>query len=621
MQPTCFGRTCLPRARSRLATTPVSSSNPARERGFGSGSGRVWRKRWGGLRTLLGAGLALNGSPAFGADAVLPKIAVFSGPTATIQNAYPLVTSNKARRRHGLPALTGSNGRPLVFDRLYPQRIAAPATVYVEAFSAHPLEADAAELYGEPDGYLDAEGRFSPRRSGASDRPVYAIELRPEDGLYPLPYMARQRDGKAWDGAAAYPGAPFELTRQSFYPDASRIFEEIERSGGSLLGLADYHFYRPAPSGGYTKGLPARLRTDRGTGDIPPEKRGEDFFRYGEHRADAPRGRLAIATRIVQEAMGSGEYAGGLWLEGSPNVEESAYWLNLLIDTPRPIVCHSAQRARHYLSADGDRNIVDGVNFILSKRWEDDEGRNRLGGVLIVDQVVFSAREVQKGDARPGGYVATGGFGGILGSVGYDVNVTFLPHRRHTYLSEVRTTVLPRSVQGVRLRDERIARVPVPVKDGEGHLLPAAVPFVSIVKSSRWRDADPFATGDTEVDIHARIEANLREEPLAGFVQEGVTGGGLTTPVQSALERAVFSGYPLVKVNRGNPEGFLRRNAADLYIEGGNLTATKARLLLMASLLKLGALPPAADPLNPTEADRKALTAKIAEYQAIFDTH
>ena len=31
-----------------------------------------------------------------------PKIAVFSGPTATIQNSEPLVTSNKARARHGL---------------------------------------------------------------------------------------------------------------------------------------------------------------------------------------------------------------------------------------------------------------------------------------------------------------------------------------------------------------------------------------------------------------------------------------------------------------------------------------------------------------------------------------
>ena len=39
---------------------------------------------------------------------VKPKIAVFSGPTATIQNSEPLVTSNKARHKYGLP-LTGSD--------------------------------------------------------------------------------------------------------------------------------------------------------------------------------------------------------------------------------------------------------------------------------------------------------------------------------------------------------------------------------------------------------------------------------------------------------------------------------------------------------------------------------
>ncbi len=32
-----------------------------------------------------------------------PKIAVFSGPTATIQNSEPLVTSNKGREKYGLP--------------------------------------------------------------------------------------------------------------------------------------------------------------------------------------------------------------------------------------------------------------------------------------------------------------------------------------------------------------------------------------------------------------------------------------------------------------------------------------------------------------------------------------
>src|SRR4030081_763871 len=74
-----------------------------------------------------------------------PKIAVFSGPTATIQNNKPLITSNKAREQYGLPLRKDEWGKPLKDWPRY-QRLAAPATVYVEMFTAHPLEADAKEL-------------------------------------------------------------------------------------------------------------------------------------------------------------------------------------------------------------------------------------------------------------------------------------------------------------------------------------------------------------------------------------------------------------------------------------------------------------------------------------------
>jgi hypothetical protein len=39
-----------------------------------------------------------------------PKIAVFSGPRATILNSEPLITSNKARSEHGLPLLKNPDG-------------------------------------------------------------------------------------------------------------------------------------------------------------------------------------------------------------------------------------------------------------------------------------------------------------------------------------------------------------------------------------------------------------------------------------------------------------------------------------------------------------------------------
>ncbi|MBI2706388.1 MAG: asparaginase, partial [Actinobacteria bacterium] len=349
-----------------------------------------------------------------------PKIAVFSGPTATIQNSEPLVTSNKARAQHGLTPRTNPDGspmrfdglrpQPMRFDALRPQRLAAPVTIYVEQFSAHPLERDASELYAPPDGYVDRSGAFHRERQGPDDVPVYEITLRPEDGLYPLPFMGRQADGQAWEGDGAAAQAPASRSRQPFYPDGSRLFEEIDRLGidedgvaNMLSAKAEFDFYRALPSAGYTKGLRAATRTDVGAGDIPPEKLGQDFFPYRPThlRWEPPMASLARLTNVVQEALASGRYAGAIWLEGSPSVEETSYWLNLLIDTTVPIVGNASQRPHGAASNDGDRNIIDAVDYIVSGIWADAERRNTVGAVVIQDEQIFTAREVQKADARP----------------------------------------------------------------------------------------------------------------------------------------------------------------------------------------------------------------------------
>lgn len=562
-----------------------------------------------------------------------PRIAVFSGPTATIQNSEPLVTSNKAREKYGLPLRTNPDGTPMRFDVLRPQRLAAPVTVYIQQFSAHPLERDAAELYAPPDGYVDRLGVFHKERQGPDDIPVYEVTLLPEDGLYLLPYMARQANGQAWESDGVSPDAPAELSRQPFYPDASRIFEEIDRFGiddsgfGNLLSSkADYDFYRAAPSGGYKKGLPAAERTDVGEGDIPPERLGEDFFPYRPPylRREPPMRVLARLTNVVQRAMASGRYAGGIWLEGSPFVEETSYWLNLLIDTTVPIVGNASQRPHGALANDGDRNIVDSVDYILSRVWADDEGRNSVGVVVIQDEVIYTAREVQKADARPGGYTTTGGHGGIVGSIGQPGPpvLTFRPAKRHTYCSEVNMSRLPVAVDGTRRVDGRVVKVRVPIKDGLGELLPTAIPKVTIVKHARYLHEEDTGDPSSEVDILARIEKNLQEAPLAGFVAEASAPfGTASATLDAALRRASLCGMPVVKVGRGNAEGMVPRNPRQLAIAGSNLTATKARLLLMACLMRFGALPPCANPDRPTEAEIELIRAKLAEYQAVFDTH
>ena len=116
---------------------------------------------------------------------------------------------------------------------------------------------------------------------------------------------------------------------------------------------------------------------------------------------------LARLTNSVQGALNSGQYMGGIWLEGSPFVEETTYWLNLLIDAHVPIVGNSSQRPHGAIGNDGDRNIVDSVDYITSRIWADADGRDCIGAVAILDEQIFTARDVQKADARPGGYIAT----------------------------------------------------------------------------------------------------------------------------------------------------------------------------------------------------------------------
>jgi L-asparaginase len=576
------------------------------------------------LRTAAVALALLPLSSLSAAAPAKPKIAIFSGPTATVQNSRPLITSNKARAAAGLPLLKGADGQPLTFDELFPQRVAAPVTIYVEQFTAHPLESDVADLYGKPDGYVAADGSFSKTRRAPADKPVYAVTLKPEDGLYPLPFMGLQSDGSAWDSTAAKRGAPFAQSRQTFYPDASRIFEDIERAGGRIYEKASFDFYRPAPSGGYTKGLPAAKRTDKGTGDIAPEKLGEHFFTYGPYGASGSRQHLARATNIVQKALASGAYEGAIWLEGSPNVEDTTYWLSLVIDTTKPLLGNSAQRAHGTLSADGDGNIADSIEYITSRIWADSSGKDFVGSLMIQDNVLHSAREIQKGDARPGGYVITGGFGGIVGTMGYGPKLTYVSVRKSTHRSDVRLTQSPSSVPAVVRSESGLTTVPFATKDAGGDLLPTSIPSVTFVKSARWQTNDDTTRDpSSQVEVLARLESLLAGPPqLAGFVGEGLAPyGSQIASVDAALDLAALHGFPVARAARGDAHGFMQGNDQNLAIEGNNLTATKARILLMACLLKFGALPPAKDPRNPTPAELTAIKEKLKLYQAVFDTH
>src|SRR5207237_8364358 len=175
-------------------------------------------------------------------------------------------------------------------------------------------------------------------------------------------------------------------------------------------------------------------------------------------------------------------------------------WLNLLIDTTAPIAGNSSQRPHGAIANDGDRNIVDSVDYITSKIWADESGRDFIGAVAILDEQIFTARDVQKADARPGGYVATGGHGGIIGRMGSPgaPQFTFKTVKRHTYTSAVNLSQLPKEVQGSRIQGSTAGTIAVPIKDSAGNLLSTAIPKVTIVKHARYLPEDTSGDASSE---------------------------------------------------------------------------------------------------------------------------
>lgn len=162
----------------------------------------------------------------------------------------------------------------------------------------------------------------------------------------------------------------------------------------------------------------------------------------------------------------------------------------------------------------------------------------------------------------------------------------------------------------------------VPVKDGDGRRLASAIPQVTLSKCAR------YAMDDYSDDQLKRWRSprgwprNLERFPLAGLVLEGNSPFGRSDEsMTAALRAAVFSGMPVVCGGRGNAEGMVPATPGSVLLAGSNLTATKARMLLMACLLRFGATPPAADPLRPTVQEKEAVIAHLSDFQQLFDTH
>jgi len=242
-----------------------------------------------------------------------------------------------------------------------------------------------------------------------------------------------------------------------------------------------------------------------------------------------------VAIRDQAQGLLDRPDVGGLVVtHGTFTAEETAYFLHLTLDTPKPVALTCAQRKHDALSSDGDRNLVDALSVVASGRTAS------AGVVVVVGQAIHSARDVVKLSQRPNGFGSRDS--GLLGIVDDgEVTIYRQPTRRRTSASEF-----------VGLSAE------------------SALPRVDVV--------DTYAGADG-VAIDAYVAAGAH-----GLVVNGFPYSGKPTPAQAAaIDEADRAGCAVVVTNRGG-EGRVPPGRQGAAIGGDNLTATKARILLMLAL-------------------------------------
>jgi len=190
-----------------------------------------------------------------------------------------------------------------------------------------------------------------------------------------------------------------------------------------------------------------------------------------------------------------------IFTQGSPAVEETAYWLNLLIDSTLPICGNAAQRPQGQISNDGPKNIVDSVTYIDSGIWADEQGRNRAGVVVLQEQRAFAAREVAKRTPGPAAMWRRRTWGNSWRrQSSWQTGAALCPGLQAHVFVGVNTSRLPARGSRRTRRKQRIESFEVAIKNREGEILPDAIPSVSIVKDGGYCGEefgdDPALEGD-----------------------------------------------------------------------------------------------------------------------------
>jgi len=145
----------------------------------------------------------------------------------------------------------------------------------------------------------------------------------------------------------------------------------------------------------------------------------------------------------------------------------------------------------------------------------------------------------------------------------------------------------------------------------------ATEPAVAVLVGSAWSPGDSVRDGAAEFEVLMCVAQLQHASGIAGLVSVGYHRGSFPPAAEMALARVAHMGIPVVRLAQNAP---LPAHEGDSFIEAGSLSPTEAKRLLTECLKRYGALPAATDPANPTKKESQALQAKVALYQAQFDS-
>jgi hypothetical protein len=138
---------------------------------------------------------------------------------------------------------------------------------------------------------------------------------------------------------------------------------------------------------------------------------------------------------------------------------------------------------------------------------------------------------------------------------------------------------------------------------------------VAVLHPSAWSPNDPARDGAEEFEILLRVAQLQRVHRAVGLVAVGDRRGTLSQGGERALRSLVFAGVVVVKLA---PNGEVASAPDGLFLEGGTLSAEKTSRFLALALEHHGAPPVAANPEQPTTAERAAIRAHLSKLLTYF---